>query len=145
MQPTIQVTPALAATVAICAPRSMPPRLHQSYVDAIHCVFTNNRRCIVRRVDRLIRHNRRRRVIPAVFQARQIPVRNRLLAYLHLVFLHHPHCVDGLRGGPSLVGVLRLVLEMGALKLGRVALDGSKVKANASKHKAMSYGRMDQE
>ena len=36
--------------------------------------------------------------------------------------------------------VLRQVLEMGALKLGRVALDGSKVKANASKHKAMSYG-----
>jgi len=40
--------------------------------------------------------------------------------------------------------VLRLVLEMGALKLGRVALDGSKVKANASKHKAMSYGRMEE-
>jgi transposase len=39
--------------------------------------------------------------------------------------------------------VLRLVLEVGALKLGRVALDGSKVKANASKHKAMSYGRME--
>jgi len=38
--------------------------------------------------------------------------------------------------------VLRLVLEVGALKLGSVALDGSKVKANASKHKAMSYGRM---
>jgi transposase len=38
--------------------------------------------------------------------------------------------------------VLRLVLEVGALKLGRVALDGSKVKAHASKHKAMSYGRM---
>src|SRR5260370_34903355 len=38
--------------------------------------------------------------------------------------------------------VLRLVLEVGALKLGRVALDGKKVKANASKHKAMSYGRM---
>ena len=33
--------------------------------------------------------------------------------------------------------VLRLVLEVGALKLGRVALDGSKVRANASKHKAM--------
>jgi len=28
------------------------------------------------------------------------------------------------------------------MKLGRVALDGSKVKANASKHRAMSYGRM---
>jgi transposase len=40
--------------------------------------------------------------------------------------------------------VLRLVLEVGALKLGRVALDGSKVKANASKHKAMSYGRMEE-
>src|SRR5947209_10870485 len=40
--------------------------------------------------------------------------------------------------------VLRLVLEVGALKLGRVALDGSKVKANASKHKAMSYVRMEE-
>ncbi len=28
------------------------------------------------------------------------------------------------------------------MKLGHVALDGTKVKANASKHKAMSYGRM---
>lgn len=38
--------------------------------------------------------------------------------------------------------VLRLALRAGAMKLGRVAIDGSKVKANASKHKAMSYGRM---
>jgi transposase len=38
--------------------------------------------------------------------------------------------------------VLRLALKAGAIKLGRVAIDGSKVKANASKHKAMSYGRM---
>jgi len=38
--------------------------------------------------------------------------------------------------------VLRLALEAGAMTLGRVALDSSKVKANASKHKAMSYGRM---
>ena len=38
--------------------------------------------------------------------------------------------------------VLRLAREMGAPHLGRVALDGSKVKANASKHKAMSYKRM---
>jgi hypothetical protein len=30
------------------------------------------------------------------------------------------------------------------MKLGRVVLDGSKVKANASKHKAMSYGRMEE-
>jgi transposase len=38
--------------------------------------------------------------------------------------------------------VLEMALESGAIKLGRVALDGTKVKANASKHKAMSYGRM---
>ena len=38
--------------------------------------------------------------------------------------------------------VLRMAFEAGAIKLGRVALDGTKVKANASKHKAMSYGRM---
>src|SRR5712692_8278870 len=38
--------------------------------------------------------------------------------------------------------VLEMALECGAVKLGRVSLDGTKVKANASKHKAMSYGRM---
>jgi len=38
--------------------------------------------------------------------------------------------------------MLRLTLETGMIKLGRVALDGSKLKGNASKHKAMSYGRM---
>jgi hypothetical protein len=38
--------------------------------------------------------------------------------------------------------VLRLARELGAPRVGRVALDGSRVKANASKHKAMSYGRM---
>jgi transposase len=38
--------------------------------------------------------------------------------------------------------VLRLAQELGAPRVGRVAIDGSKVKANASKHKAMSYGRM---
>src|ERR1017187_2693355 len=38
--------------------------------------------------------------------------------------------------------VLRIALEAGAMKVGRVALDGTKVKANASKHKAMSYAYM---
>ena len=38
--------------------------------------------------------------------------------------------------------VLRLALESGALKLGRVALDGTKVKANAGKHRAMSAKRI---
>ena len=40
--------------------------------------------------------------------------------------------------------VLELALESGTVKLGRVSLDGTKVKANASKHKAMSYGRMQE-
>ena len=38
--------------------------------------------------------------------------------------------------------VLQMARELGAARVGRVALDGSKVKANASKHKAMSYDRM---
>ena len=38
--------------------------------------------------------------------------------------------------------VLRLARELGAPRVGRVAVDGTKIKANASKHKAMSYGRM---
>ena len=41
--------------------------------------------------------------------------------------------------------VLQIALQAGTMKLGRVVLDGSKVKANASKHKAMSYGRMEEE
>jgi transposase len=40
------------------------------------------------------------------------------------------------------VQVLELCRQAGLVKLGHVALDGSKFRANASKHKAMSYGRM---
>ena len=39
----------------------------------------------------------------------------------------------------------RLAKELGLVKLGTVALDGTKVKAHASKHKAMSYGRMKEQ
>jgi len=38
--------------------------------------------------------------------------------------------------------VLHVARDLGTLRVGRVAIDGSKVKANASKHKAMSYDRM---
>ena len=41
------------------------------------------------------------------------------------------------------VQILRLCQKVGLVKLGHVSLDGTKVKANASKHKAMSYGRME--
>ena len=40
------------------------------------------------------------------------------------------------------VQVLQRCQRAGLVKLGHVALDGTKIKANASKHRAMSYGRM---
>ena len=43
------------------------------------------------------------------------------------------------------VQIVQIAREAGLVKLGTVAVDGSKVKANASKHKAMSYGRMKDE
>ncbi len=46
--------------------------------------------------------------------------------------------------GDLFVQVLKLCRAAGLVKLGHVALDGTKVEANASKHKAMSYGRMRQ-
>ena len=39
--------------------------------------------------------------------------------------------------------ILQLCEQAGLVKLGHVALDGTKIKANASKHKAMSYERME--
>lgn len=46
----------------------------------------------------------------------------------------------------SLAGLFTAALQLcqkaGLVKLGHVAIDGSKLAANASKHKAMSYGRM---
>ncbi len=49
----------------------------------------------------------------------------------------HLAALDGL-----FLQVLKLCQKAGMVKLGHVALDGTKMKANASKHKAMSYGRM---
>jgi hypothetical protein len=46
--------------------------------------------------------------------------------------------------GQLFVQVLQLCQRAGLVKLGHVALDGTKVKANASKHKAMSYARMEE-
>jgi transposase len=40
--------------------------------------------------------------------------------------------------------VLRLCQKAGLVKLGHIAIDGTKVKASASKHKAMSYERMSE-
>ena len=38
--------------------------------------------------------------------------------------------------------VLQLCRKVGMVRMGHVALDGTKMRANASRHKAMSYGRM---
>ena len=46
--------------------------------------------------------------------------------------------------GGLFVQVLRLCQKAGLVKLGHVAIDGTKIKANASKHKAMSYDRMSE-
>lgn len=51
--------------------------------------------------------------------------------------LRHLVALGGLFGQ-----VLKLCKKAGLVKLGHVALDGTKIKANASKHKAMSYSRM---
>ncbi|MCA8973526.1 MAG: IS1182 family transposase [Planctomycetes bacterium] len=43
------------------------------------------------------------------------------------------------------VQVVQIAVASGMAKMGTLAIDGTKIKANASKHKAMSYGRMQQE
>ncbi|MEX2376150.1 MAG: transposase [Dehalococcoidia bacterium] len=45
--------------------------------------------------------------------------------------------------GNLLAQTVVMAVDLGMVKLGNVAIDGTKIKANASKHKAMSYGRMD--
>jgi transposase len=51
----------------------------------------------------------------------------------------HLHALAGL-----FVQALQLCEKAGLVKLGHVAIDGTKIKANASKHKAMSYDRMNE-
>ena len=46
--------------------------------------------------------------------------------------------------GDLFVQVVKLAGELGLVKLGTVAIDGTKIKANASRHKAMSHERMQQ-
>ncbi len=62
---------------------------------------------------------------------------------------HRTICEFRMRHLPELkelfVQVGRLAKELGLVKLGTIALDGTKVKAHASKHKAMSYGRMKEQ
>lgn len=62
---------------------------------------------------------------------------------------HRTICDFRLKHLPELkelfVAVARLAQELGLVKFGTIALDGTKVKAHANKHKAMSYGRMNEQ
>ena len=72
------------------------------------------------------------------------------VAFRVLAANEHPHftTINGFRAqhraalARLFVQVLRECQKCGLVKLGQVALDGTKLKANASKHKAMSYDRM---
>lgn len=65
-------------------------------------------------------------------------------------FPHHRTICEFRRRNLSLfedlfVQVVQVAQGIGLVKLGTVAIDGTKIKANASKHKAMSYGRMKED
>ena len=74
------------------------------------------------------------------------------VAFRYLAANQHPDhdTIAGFRKQhlPVLAGLFTQVLELcnkaGLVKLGHVAIDGTKLQANASKHKAMSYGRMEE-
>jgi len=60
----------------------------------------------------------------------------------HLFLLPLLRALQGLPDPAPTILRARLAREMGLVKLGTIAVDGTKIKANASKHKAMSYLRM---
>lgn len=72
------------------------------------------------------------------------------VAFRFLSAGEHPHftTINGFRGlhrealADLFVQVLEACMSAGLVKLGHVAIDGTKMKANASKHKAMSFDRM---
>lgn len=57
--------------------------------------------------------------------------------------LHRFLCRHEGRIAALFVQIVRLAMAMGLVKLGRVAVDGSRFKADTSKHKCMSYDRME--
>jgi len=86
-----------------------------------------------------------------VFSSRKIAAAcERNLAFLAIVGNDRPdfrtisefrkHHRDAMR--PLFIEVLRLAGELGMVKLGNLSTDGTKIEANASRHKAMSYGYM---
>src|ERR1700738_4715358 len=62
------------------------------------------------------------------------------ISTLHATSKRGDRVVIGMLVATEFVEVLKLARTMGMLKLGTVALDGTKVHANASRHSALSYG-----
>ena len=84
-----------------------------------------------------------------VFSSRKIAAAcERNLAFLAIVGPDRPdfrtisefrkHHAAAMR--PLFIEVLRVAGELGMVKLGNLSTDGTKIEANASRHKAMSYG-----
>jgi len=89
-----------------------------------------------------------------VFSSRKIAAAcERNIAFLAIVGNQRPDCrtISDFRKhhlqrlGDVFVEVLTIAWQLGMVKLGNLALDGSKFRANASRHKAMSYGYMQKE
>jgi transposase len=89
-----------------------------------------------------------------VFSSRKIAAAcERNLAFLAIVGGQRPdfrtisefrkHHAAAMR--PLFIAVLRMAGELGMVKLGNLSTDGTKIEANASRHKAMSYGYMTKE
>lgn len=70
-------------------------------------------------------------LIPAIFITQGLHPDHSALAHFRKRFLKNLEDI--------FVQILLIASEMGVLKLGSVSLDGTKIKANASKHKALSY------
>jgi transposase len=91
--------------------------------------------CLGMPSSRKIEHATYRDVAFRVLAADQHPDHDSLAEFRK----RHLEALAGLFGQ-----VLQLCRAAGLIKLGHVALDGTKIKANASKHKAMSYARMEE-
>lgn len=114
--------------VGIKAP-SGQPAYHPKIMVALLLYAYCNGVCSSRRIARLCERDAGYRVITA----NQQPNFRTISGFRRI----HLEALKGL-----FVQVLQLAWAAGLVKLGHVALDSTKVKANASKHKAMSYGRM---
>jgi transposase len=143
------------------SPRDWLPESHLSYF-VLDLVKSLNLRQITSTYERELRgfppHDPRMMVALLIYgycvgirSSRQIEKKTHEdVAFRVLAGGHHPDhtCISEFRrkhldAFVALFGeVVKLCQQGGLVKLGHVAIDGTKMKANASKHKAMSYDRM---